>query len=100
MTDMLDDGEDLGNYTHNSEPDVLNASAQGRLRSFVERLERLNDDVDAIRQDIKEVKAEAKGEGFDVPVLMMVIKRRKADKAKLAETEAILDLYLAAIGEI
>lgn len=105
MTDILDD-DDLGNYTHNSDasfdasPDVLTATAQGRLRSIVERLERLEEDKQAVMADMKEVFAEAKGEGYDVPVLRMVLKRRKADKAKLAETEAILDLYLSALGEI
>ena len=81
-------------------PDVLNASAQGRLRTIIERLERLEEDKQAIMADMKEVFAEAKGEGYDVKTLRKVIRIRKLDKAKRQEEEAILDLYLAALGEI
>ena len=81
-------------------PDVLNASAQGRLRTIIERLERLEEDKQAIMGDMKEVFAEAKGEGYDVKTLRKVIRIRKLDKAKRQEEEAILDLYLAALGEI
>ena len=80
--------------------DVLNASAQGRLRTIIERLERLEEDKQAIMGDMKEVFAEAKGEGYDVKTLRKVIRIRKLDKAKRQEEEAILDLYLAALGEI
>ncbi|MFN7358219.1 DUF2312 domain-containing protein [Brevundimonas sp.] len=81
-------------------PDVLTASAQGRLRTIVERLERLEDDKQAIMGDLKEVFAEAKGAGFDVKILRKVVRLRKQDRAKRQEEEAILDLYLSAIGEI
>lgn len=81
-------------------PDVLTSAAQGRLRSFVERLERLQEDMDAVRADSKEVFAEAKGEGYDVPILRQVLRIRKQDKAKRQEQDAILDLYLSALGEI
>lgn len=83
-----------------SSPDVLNASAQGRLRTIIERIERLEEDKAAIAGDIKEVFAEAKGEGYDVKVLRKVVRLRKQDKAKRQEEEAILDLYLSALGEI
>lgn len=82
---------------HNS---VLNGNAQSHLRSIVERIERLNTEKDEISELIKEVFAEAKGNGFDVAVLRLVIARRKKDRAKLQEQEAILDLYLAALGEL
>lgn len=82
------------------EPDVLTASAQGRLRSIVERIERLEEDKAAVLVDMKEVFAEAKGEGFDVKVLRKVVRLRKQDKAKRQEEEAILDLYMSALGEI
>lgn len=96
MTDLLDD-----DYTQiPNEPDVLTSASQGRLRTFIERLERLYEDADAVKADIKEVFAELKGEGFDVAVTRAVIKRRKQDKAKLQEFEAILDLYLACLGEV
>ena len=81
-------------------PDVLTASAQGRLRTIIERIERLEEDKAAIAGDIKEVFAEAKGEGYDVKVLRKGVRLRKQDKAKRQEEEAILDLYLSALGEI
>ena len=81
-------------------PDVLTATAQGRLRSIIERLERLEEDKQAVMVDMKEVFAEAKGEGYDVKTLRKVIRIRKQDKAKRQEEEAILDLYLSALGEV
>jgi uncharacterized protein (UPF0335 family) len=81
-------------------PDTLTASAQGRLRSFVERLERLEEDRAAIAEDLKQVFAEAKGEGYDVPALRKILRIRKQDRAKRQEEEAILDLYLSALGEV
>ena len=80
--------------------DVLTASAQGRLRSIVERLERLEEDKKAVMADQKEVFAEAKGEGYDVKTLRKVLRIRAQDKAKRQEEEAILDLYLSALGEL
>ncbi|MDO1557954.1 DUF2312 domain-containing protein [Brevundimonas sp. 2R-24] len=81
-------------------PDVLTAAAQGRLRSIIERIERLEEDKAAVMNDIKEVFAEAKGEGYDVKTLRKVVRLRKQDKVKRQEEEAILDLYLSALGEI
>lgn len=81
-------------------PDVLTAAAQGRLRSIIERIERLEEDKKAVMDDMKEVFAEAKGEGYDVKVLRKVIRMRKQDKSKRQEEEAILDLYLSALGEV
>ena len=80
--------------------DVLTATAQGRLRSIVERLERLEEDKKAVMADQKEVFAEAKGEGYDVKTLRKVLRIRAQDKAKRQEEEAILDLYLSALGEL
>ena len=80
--------------------DVLNATAQGQLKSIIERIERLEQEKTEISEQIKEVKAEAKGNGFDVKIIAKVIRLRKQDRAKRQEEEAILDLYLAAIGEI
>lgn len=80
--------------------DVLNSAAQGRLRSIVERLERLEDDKQAVMADQKEVFAEAKGDGYDVKTLRKVLRIRAQDKAKRQEEESILDLYLSALGEI
>ena len=80
-------------------PDVLTSAAQGRLRTIVERLERLEEDKQAIMADQKEVFAEAKGEGYDVKTLRKVLRIRKQDRAKRQEEEAILDLYLSALGD-
>ena len=79
-------------------PDVLTATAQGRLKTIIERIERLEEDKAAVANDIKEVFAEAKGEGFDVKILRKVVRLRKQDKAKRQEEEALIDLYLSAIG--
>ena len=80
--------------------DVLNATAQGQLKSIIERIERLEVEKGEIAEQIKEVKAEAKGNGFDVKIITKVIRIRKQDRAKRMEEDAILDLYLSAIGEI
>ena len=79
-------------------PDVLTATAQGRLKTIVERVERLEEDKAAIMADLKEVYLEAKGEGFDTKILRKVVRLRKQDKIKRQEEEALLDLYLSAIG--
>ena len=92
---MADDPHYLPN-----DPDVLTRAAQGRLRSIVERLERLDEDKAAVMADMKEVFAEAKGEGYDVKTLRKVMRIIKMDKAKRQEEEAILDLYLSALGLI
>ena len=80
--------------------DVLSGTAQSQLKSIIERIERLEEDKAAVTADLKEVFAEAKGNGFDVKILRKVIRYRKQDRAKLLEEEALLDLYLSAIGEI
>lgn len=81
-------------------PDVLTAAAQGRLRSIIERVERLEEDKAAVLTDIKEVLSEAKGEGYDVKIIRQVVRLRRIDKAKRQEAEAILDLYMSSLGEI
>ena len=70
-----------------------------QLKSIVERIERLEEEKKTIADDIKEVYAEAKGNGYDVKVLRKVIAIRKRDKNERDEEEAILDLYLQAVGE-
>jgi len=79
--------------------DTLNATAQGRLKSFIERIDRLEEDRAAVTADLKAVYDEAKGEGFDAKILRKVIRLRKMDRAKRQEEEALIDLYLSAIGE-
>lgn len=80
--------------------EVLNQAAQGQLKSIIERVERLNAEKAEIVAQITEVFAEAKGNGFSVPILRKVVAYRKMDRAKRLEMEAILDLYLAGIGEV
>jgi uncharacterized protein (UPF0335 family) len=80
--------------------DILNTTAQGQLKSIIERIERLELEKAEVAEQIKEVFAEAKGNGFDVKVLRKVVRLRKQDRAKRQEEEAILDLYLSALGEI
>lgn len=69
------------------------------LRAFVERIERLEEEIKAINDDKKEVYAEAKGIGFDVAILKKVIGLRRMDRDKRIEQETILDLYLSALGD-
>jgi len=78
--------------------DTTNATAQGKLKSLIERIERLEEDKAAVANDLKEVYAEAKGEGFDVKIVRKVVRLRKQDSAKRQEEEALIDLYLSAIG--
>ena len=72
--------------------------AKDQLKSIVERVERLEEEKKALADDIKEVFAEAKANGFDVKVLRTVIRLRKQDKTERQEQEALLDLYLHALG--
>ena len=70
------------------------------LRAFIERIERLEEEKRAIADDIKEVFAEAKGNGFDVKIMRKVISLRRQDIEKRKEEETILELYLNALGMI
>ncbi|WP_169569823.1 DUF2312 domain-containing protein [Sneathiella limimaris] len=72
--------------------------AADHLRSFIERIERLEEDKKAIADDIKEVFAEAKGTGFDVKAMRAVLRLRKMDKADYQEQEYMIDLYKHALG--
>ncbi len=74
--------------------------AKDQLKAFVERIERLEEEKKAIADDIKDVYAEAKGNGFDVKALRAVVRLRKQDVEERKEQEAILDVYLQALGMI
>jgi uncharacterized protein (UPF0335 family) len=80
--------------------EVLNATAQSQLRSIVERVERLETEKSEVAEQIKEVYSEAKGNGYDTKALRKVVALRKKDRARRQEEEAVLDLYLSALGEI
>lgn len=73
---------------------------QDQLKSLVERIERLEEDKQTISTDIKEVYAEAKAHGFDTKTMRQVVRLRKLDSREREEREAMLDLYLSALGMI
>lgn len=75
-------------------------SAKDHLRLFVERVEKLESEKKTIADDIREVYAEAKGSGFDTKALRQVVKLRKMDKDERAENDAMLSVYLTALGMI
>ena len=72
--------------------------AGDRLRSFIERIERLEEEKAALSADVREVYAEAKGTGFDTKIIRQIIRLRKMEQADRREQEELLDLYKRAIG--
>jgi uncharacterized protein (UPF0335 family) len=84
--------------TNTSAASDVGGVAGARLKSFVERVERLEEEKTAITDDIKDVFAEAKGAGFDVKTLRKIISLRKLDEEKRKEADELLDLYKSAIG--
>jgi len=74
--------------------------AKDALKAIIERIEHLEEEKKAISDDIRDVYAEAKGNGFDVKALRTVVRLRKQDKTERAEQEAILEVYLQALGMI
>ena len=71
--------------------------AGDRLRSFVERIEHLEEEIKQLTDDKKDVYAEAKGDGFDVKILKEVVRLRKQDQKERDERDSLLDVYLHAI---
>jgi len=82
---------------HNSHADVITSEASSQLKSFVERIERLNEDKAAIQGDLKELFSEIKSVGFDTKILRKVIRIRAMDASKRSEEEAMVDLYMSAL---
>ena len=74
--------------------------AGDRLKSFIERIERLEEEKAALAADVREIYAEAKGEGFDAKVMRQVVRLRKMDSTDREEQEAVLELYKQALGLI
>jgi uncharacterized protein (UPF0335 family) len=89
-------GEELVNKR--ARPGNNSGVEAGPLRAFIERIERLEEDKKSVSDDIKDVKAEAKGVGYDVKTINAILKKRKQDKAKRDEEQALLDLYMFALG--
>src|SRR3546814_13062849 len=69
-----------------------------QLRSYIERIERLEEEKKGLSEDIKDVFAEAKGNGFDVKTMRQIIKIRKMDASDREEQEALIEAYLGALG--
>jgi uncharacterized protein (UPF0335 family) len=78
-------------------PDI-GGIAGDRLKSFIERIERLEEERKALGADLKEVYAEAKGNGFDTKIMRQLIRLRRMDKDDLDEQEALIDVYKRALG--
>ena len=72
--------------------------AGDHLKSFIERIERLEEEKKALADDIRDVYSEAKGTGFDAKVMRQIVKIRKMDKDELDEQEALLETYMRALG--
>lgn len=75
-----------------------NSVAGERLKSFIERIEKLEEERAELGADIREVYSEAKGSGFDTKIMRQVVRLRKMEAAERAEMEELLDLYKEAIG--
>ncbi len=86
MADVIDQVADVGGI------------AADRLRSFIERIERLEEEKGNISKDIKDVYSEAKGTGFDVKIMRQIIRLRKQEEHVRKETEELLDLYKRALN--
>ena len=74
--------------------------AAGELRQFIERVERLEEEKAALQDDIKDVMAELKGRGYDVKAVRAILTLRKQDPDERQEAEAILELYMNALGMV
>ena len=72
--------------------------AADRLRSIIERVERLEEERKALASDIKDIYSEAKSAGFDVKVIRQIIRIRKQEPAEVEEQESLLDIYRRALG--
>lgn len=92
-----------GNLTHDTStnqgaPVAKSTFAKEALKNFINRVERLNEERDALSDDIREVYSEMKSTGFDTKIVRQVVRLRKLDRADFQEQDAILSLYLEALG--
>lgn len=95
---MLDNAQISTQTPDNAYHHAVGGVAVDRLRSLVDRIERLEEERKALSSDIKDVYAEAKYAGFDVKVLRELIRIRKQDAAEVEEVETLLDVYRRALG--
>ncbi|MGE0828433.1 MAG: DUF2312 domain-containing protein [Hyphomonadaceae bacterium] len=91
---------DFGGEDVIAAPQALTQTTKEKLKQFVARIERLEEEKASIAADIKDTYGEAKSMGFDTKVLRKVIRLRKQDRQERMEQEQIMDLYLQALGEI
>lgn len=80
--------------------DVINSTAKNQLKSYIDRIERLDIEKQEVQEQIKDVYQELKGNGFDAKIVRKVVRIRRQDRAKREEENSILELYLSALGEI
>jgi len=97
--------ENVANFPPSENPEAQGEGAKDvggvagqRLTSFIERIERLEEEKAVLMEDLKEVYGEAKGVGFDVKTIRKIVGLRKMDTEKRRESEEMLDLYKSAIG--
>lgn len=79
---------------------MAEAFAKDELKSFIERIERLEEEKAALAADIKEVYSEAKGTGFDTKTMRLIVRLRRLDKADYEEQQAMEELYKQALGMV
>ena len=91
------DDEQVDDTNSGKAKDVGGVAGQ-RLRAFLERIERLEEEKKGLADDVKDIYAEAKGVGFDAKIMKHVLKLRKMEPQKRQEEDELLDLYMAAIG--
>ena len=89
---------DIGHNSQEREDIKTDGIAADRLRSIVDRVERLEEERKALGSEIKDIYAEAKSAGFDVKVLRQLIRIRKQEAAEVEEQETLLDVYRRALG--
>lgn len=96
----MHDEEDFGVGHNSTDASNLTESAREKLRQTVARIERLEEEKAEVAEQIKEVYGEAKAFGYDTKAVRQLVRLRKKDRAQREEEEAILDIYLLALGEI
>lgn len=94
---MSDTGDNSGDVFDMSDG-AVNAATKEQLMRFIERIETLIEERKTISDDIKDVKTEAKSQGFDTTIMMRVIALRKLDSNQREELDALIDTYRAAVG--
>lgn len=96
-SDVMDSDDDALDNLGNNDDAKVGGIAADRLRSLIERIERLEEERKALGSDIKDIFAEAKSAGFDVKVIRQIIRLRKQEPAEIKEQETLLDVYRRAL---